>query len=134
MTAAKDVKSERLYTKDHEWALQQGNETLVGVTVFAVDQLGDITLVDISASPGQQLKAHEVFGTVESVKTLSDVFAPLSGKVTRVNEQLAEHPEWLNEDCWDKGWMIAFAAEAPLVAGGDLLDAAEYAKYLEQLA
>ena len=132
MTSAKDVKPNRFYTRDHEWALANGAEVLVGITAFAVDQLGDITLVDLSTAAGQRLEAHQGFGTIESVKTLSDLFSPISGKVVRVNQELAEHPEWVNDDCWDKAWMIAIEPDQPLRAGGDLLDASNYAAHLEQ--
>jgi glycine cleavage system H protein len=132
MTAAKDVKPNRLYTRDHEWALIRGQEVLVGITAFAVDQLGDITLVDLSTSPGQRLDTHQCFGTIESVKTLSDLFSPIAGKVLRINQELAEHPEWVNDDCWDKAWMIAIEPDEPVTAGADLLDASNYAAHLEQ--
>ena len=132
MTAAKDVKPNRLYTRDHEWALSKGAEVLVGITAFAVDQLGDITLVDLSTAPGQHLDSHQCFGTVESVKTLSDLFSPISGTVSRVNQELLDHPEWVNDDCWDKAWMIAIEPDAPLAAGEELLDASNYAAHLEQ--
>ena len=71
------------YTKDHEWARQEGGEIVVGITAFAVDQLGDITLVSLDVTPGSRVEAEKPFGTVESVKTLSDLFAPISGTVTR---------------------------------------------------
>lgn len=132
MTSAKDVKPNRLYTRDHEWALLQGEEILVGITAFAVEQLGDITLVNLSTAPGQRLDSHQCFGTIESVKTLSDLFSPVSGKVLRINQELAEHPEWVNDDCWDKAWMIAIAPDEPVNASADLLDASNYAAHLEQ--
>ncbi len=132
MTAAKDVKPNRFYTRDHEWALAAGNEVVVGITAFAVDQLGDITLVDLSIAPGQRLDSHQCFGTIESVKTLSDLFSPVSGKVVRVNQELLEHPELVNDDCWEKAWMIALDPDEPINAGGGLLDAPSYAAYLEQ--
>ncbi len=102
-----DVKSDRKYTKDHEWAKQEGKEVLIGITAFAVEQLGDITLVNLDLKPGDSVAAHKGFGTIESVKTLSDLFAPISGKITRVNAELENKPELVNEDCWGKGWMIA---------------------------
>lgn len=132
MTAAKDIKVDRLYTQDHEWALSQGDEVLIGITAFAVDQLGDITLVDVSTSAGQHLAAHQTFGTIESVKTLSDLFSPVSGTVVRINQQLTDHPEWVNEDCWDKAWMIVLRPDEPIKSSDELLDAAKYAEHLEQ--
>jgi glycine cleavage system H protein len=133
MSGAKDVRTDRRYTRDHEWAMQTGNEVLVGITAFAVEQLGDITLVDLSASPGQHLDAHQTFGTIESVKTLSDLFAPISGVVLRVNDELSEHPEWVNADCWDKSWMIAVQPDAPISEGSELLDPVAYGKHLEEV-
>jgi len=131
--AAKDVKEDRKYTKDHEWALRQGSEILVGITAFAVDQLGDITLVSIDKKPGESLVAHKAFGTIESVKTLSDLFAPISGKLSRVNGALENGPELVNEDCWDKAWMIAITPDDPKEYDG-LLDAEAYRKLLEESA
>jgi len=132
MTDAKEVKPNRLYTRDHEWTLSKGNTVLVGITAFAVDQLGDITLVDLTVAEGMHLDAHQVFGTIESVKTLSDLFSPISGTVVRLNPELVEHPELVNDDCWDKAWMIELAPESPPQAGDELLDAAAYASHLEQ--
>lgn len=131
--AAKDVKDDRKYTKDHEWAQRQGSEILVGITAFAVDQLGDITLVSIDKKPGEALAAHKAFGTIESVKTLSDLFAPVSGKVARVNGALENAPELVNEDCWGKAWMIAITPDNP-DDYESLLDARAYAKHLEESA
>ncbi len=105
--AATDVKDDRRYTKDHEWAKEEKGELVVGITAFAVDQLGDITLVNIDVKPGDTVTAGKAFGTIESVKTLSDLFAPVSGKVVRVNQELANKPELVNEDCYGKAWMIA---------------------------
>jgi glycine cleavage system H protein len=132
MTGAKEVKSDRLYTSDHEWALSQGDEVLIGISAFAVDQLGDITLVDLSTVPGQHLDGHQSFGTIESVKTLSDLFSPVAGTVLRINQDLLDKPEWVNEDCWDKAWMIAIRPDQPLKASDDLMDPTTYATHLEQ--
>jgi glycine cleavage system H protein len=132
MSSAKDVRTDRFYTRDHEWAKSADAEVLVGISAFAVDQLGDITLVDLTVKSGDVLDQHQVFGTVESVKTLSDLFAPIAGRVTRVNTELSDHPEWVNEDCWEKAWMLAIApAEAP-AAGNDLLDPVAYTRHLEE--
>ena len=105
--AATDVRSDRRYTKDHEWAKQDGDTVLIGVTAFAVDQLGDITLVNLDVKPGDTVHAGKAFGTIESVKTLSDLFAPVGGKVVRINEKLESEPEIINDDCYERGWMIA---------------------------
>jgi len=127
MSSPKEVKDDRKYTKDHEWALAEGGELLVGITAFAVDALGDITLVSLDVKVGDTVTAGKNFGTIESVKTLSDLFAPVSGKVTRINAALENNPELINEDPWGKGWMIAIAADA---GSGELLDAKAYADHL----
>ncbi len=93
------------YTKDHEWIRIEGDIAFIGITDFAQKELGDIVYVDIP-SKGQSLKQHEVFGTVEAVKTVSDLFMPLGGEVTEVNNALDTAPESVNNDPYDKGWMI----------------------------
>jgi glycine cleavage system H protein len=133
MSAAKDVKTDRKYTKDHEWAKLEADELVVGISAFAVDQLGDITLVSLDVKPGDSISAGKPFGTIESVKTLSDLFAPVSGKITRVNPALENSPELVNEDCWGKAWMIAIAPDDANAAAG-LLDAAAYSAHLEASA
>ena len=102
-----DVKGDRKYTKDHEWARKTGAEVVVGITSFAVEQLGDITLVNVDVKPGDLVLAGEAFGTIESVKTLSDLFSPVSGTVLRVNASLDLAPETVNRDCWEDGWILA---------------------------
>lgn len=126
--SAKEVKDDRKYTKDHEWAKEQDGALLVGITAYAVDQLGDITLVGLDVKVGDQVKAGQAFGTIESVKTLSDLFAPVSGTVKAVNTALDDAPELVNEDCWDKGWMISIE---PSENSATLLDAAAYRAHLE---
>lgn len=127
--SASEIKDDRNYTKDHEWARTDGNEVVVGITAFAVDQLGDVTLVALDVKPGDSVKAHQTFGTIESVKTLSDLFSPISGTITRINPALESQPELINEDCWEKGWMIAIAPAAD--QGAELLDAQGYRKLIE---
>jgi glycine cleavage system H protein len=126
---ASEIKDDRNYTKDHEWARVEGDEVVVGITAFAVDQLGDVTLVALDVKPGDSVKAHQTFGTIESVKTLSDLFSPISGTVTRLNPALESQPELINEDCWEKGWMIAIKPAAD--PGAELLDAQSYRKVIE---
>ena len=127
-----DVKDDRKYTKDHEWAKRDGAEVLVGISAFAVEQLGDITLVNLDVKPGDSIAAHKGFGTIESVKTLSDLFAPISGKITRVNAELENKPELVNEDCWGKAWMIAIEPSAWDSEQAGLLEAAAYGKHVEE--
>lgn len=126
------VKEDRRYTKEHEWAQDVGGEVVVGITAFAVDQLGDITLVNWDVAVGDEVEAGQVFGTIESVKTLSDLFAPISGKITRLNAELEAAPERVNEDCWSRGWMLAIAPSDPR-ATAELLDAAQYRKHIASL-
>lgn len=133
MTAANEVRTDRYYTREHEWAKSTDSEVLVGVSAFAVDQLGDITLVDFTVKPGDLVQEHQAFGTIESVKTLSDLFSPIAGRVTRVNSGLVDNPEWVNADCWEKAWMIAIEPTSALQAAtSQLLDPVAYAKHLEE--
>jgi glycine cleavage system H protein len=131
MSTAKEVKTDRKYTKEHEWALVQDGEVLIGISAFAVDQLGDITLVNVDVKPGASIQAHQTFGTIESVKTLSDLFAPISGTVSRVNSALESAPELVNEDPWGKGWMIAIKPSNLADESAGLMDAAAYEAHVE---
>ena len=116
------------YTKDHEWAKVDGNDVAVGVTSFAVEQLGDITLVNIDVKPGDTVVAGKAFGTIESVKTLSDLYAPVSGKVVKVNTDLETKPELVNEDCYGKAWMVVIAVDG---AADGMMDEKAYADFLK---
>jgi glycine cleavage system H protein len=112
------------YTKDHEWVRVDGDEAVVGITQFAADQLGDIVFVELPAV-GRTLEQHATFGVVESVKAVSDLFAPVSGEVLATNDALAGSPELVNSDPFGDGWMLRVrVADAAQVAG--LLDAATY--------
>lgn len=95
------------YTKDHEWVQidEDGKTALVGITDFAQQELGDIVFIEIETQ-GEEISSGEIFGTVEAVKTVSDLFMPLSGTVVEVNEELEQSPEAVNEDPYGKGWMI----------------------------
>jgi glycine cleavage system H protein len=127
------IPTDRRYTKDHEWARASGNETIVGITAFAVEQLGDVTLVNFDVKVGDEIGAGKAFGTIESVKTLSDLYAPVAGQVVRINEALATKPELVNEDCYGKAWMIAIAPSDPK-AIDSLMDAAAYAEHVKAAA
>jgi glycine cleavage system H protein len=131
MSASTEIKTDRFYTREHEWAKMDDAEVRVGITAFAVDQLGDITLVDLNVAVGDVLTVGQVFGSVESVKTLSDLFSPVSGKVLRINQDLINRPETLNEDCWNASWIIAVEPDSPLQKSEHLLDAAEYGIHVE---
>jgi len=130
MSSATEVRSDRKYTKDHEWAREQDGTVVVGISAFAVDQLGDITLVNLDVKVGDVVKAHQTFGTIESVKTLSDLYTPVAGSIVRINPELENRPELINEDPWDKGWMIAIQPSGPSEVAS-LLDAGAYSKLLE---
>jgi glycine cleavage system H protein len=110
------------YTKDHEWVKIEGNTATVGVTDFAQSELGDIVYVDIN-TVGQEINHGEVFGTVEAVKTVSDLYMPLSGKVIELNSLLEANPEKVNEDPYGAGWMVKVEMKG---APADLLSAAQY--------
>ncbi len=125
-----DLPADLRYTKDHEWARASGGEVSIGITAFAVEQLGDVTLVNLDVKVGDTVTAGKAFGTIESVKTLSDLYAPVSGKIVKVNPELANKPELVNEDCYGKAWMIAIAPSDP-AAMSTLLDAPAYAAYLK---
>ncbi|HMP99311.1 MAG TPA: glycine cleavage system protein GcvH [Cyclobacteriaceae bacterium] len=112
------------YTKDHEWVKLEGNTATIGITEFATGELGDIVYVDIS-TVGQDLKQEEAFGTVEAVKTVSDLFMPLSGKVAEVNSILDGSPEKVNEDPYGDGWMVKVEV-ADSSEFDNLLSAAQY--------
>jgi len=118
------------YTRDHEWARVKGNRVTVGITDFAQDQLGDVVYVELP-DVGDVVKKGEAFGVVESTKAVSDLFAPVSGKVVEVNDPLGDAPETINEDPYEEGWMIVVE-----VAGtgdlDDLLDPAAYQKFVEE--
>lgn len=110
------------YTKDHEWIKIEGNTATIGITEFAQSELGDIVYVDIS-SVGQEIAEHDIFGTVEAVKTVSDLYMPVSGKVLEVNPLLDASPEKVNEDPYGDGWMIKVQLSG---ATTGLLSAAQY--------
>lgn len=100
------------YTKDHEWIQLDGNTATVGITEFAQGELGDIVYVDID-SVGKSLNAEEIFGTVEAVKTVSDLFLPLAGTINEVNPALSNQPELVNSDPYGEGWMIKMTVNDP---------------------
>jgi glycine cleavage system H protein len=122
------------YTKDHEWAKVEGAKVTVGITAFAVEQLGDITLVSLDIKEGDEVSAGGAFGTIESVKTLSDLFAPISGKVVAINKELDAKPELVNEDCYGKAWMVVIEAKDAAAATAELLDEKAYAEHVKASA
>ena len=112
------------YTKDHEWIKLEGNIATVGITDFAQKELGDIVFVDID-TVGKPLNANDIFGTVEAVKTVSDLYLPVSGTVTEVNPALEANPESVNSDPYGTGWMVKMEVDNPAEVAA-LLDAAAY--------
>lgn len=120
---------DRRYTKDHEWVLIQGDQGTVGITDYAQKQLGDVVYLELPEL-GRTLKAHETFGTVESVKAVSELFAPVSGEVIEVNSGLVAKPESLNRDPHGEAWMIRVKLADPGQLAG-LLDAAAYQAYVD---
>lgn len=124
-----NVPSDRKFTKDHEWASAEGGAVKVGITAYAVEQLGDITLLNLDVKEGDTVTEGKAFGTIESVKTLSDVYAPVSGTVRAINKDLETKPELVNDDCY-KAWMVAIETTADLA---DLLTPEAYTELIEKL-
>jgi glycine cleavage system H protein len=118
------------YSKEHEWVLVEGSVATVGITDFAQDQLGDIVFVELPAV-GDKVSKEDAFGVVESVKAVSDIYAPVSGKVVEVNDDLPENPEMLNEDAYGDGWIIKIEMN-DLEELQDLMTAAEYEEYVAE--
>jgi glycine cleavage system H protein len=114
------------YTKDHEWIKIEGNIATVGITEFAQHELGDIVYVEIE-SQGKSLNENEIFGTVEAVKTVSDLYLPVGGSIDEVNPALEANPEYVNQDPYGKGWMIKMTVNN-IADVNALLDAAAYAQ------
>ncbi len=122
--ASSSVPTDRMYTSEHEWVRLDGDTATIGITDFAQEQLGDVVYVDLPAS-GASIVAGEVFGEVESTKSVSDLFAPVSGEVTARNDALDDAPELVNSDCWGEGWLVEVHVEGEVDPSG-LLDAAAY--------
>ncbi len=121
--------SELRYTEDHEWLRPEGKSSRIGITDFAQDQLGDVVFVELP-DVGRQVKKGEAFGVVESVKSVSDVFAPISGKVLAVNQDLVDKPELVNQDPYGQGWIVELEIADDAEVQG-LLDAQAYAAHQE---
>ena len=125
MSFPKDVK----YTKDHEWLRVEGNEAYVGITHFAQSELGDIVFIDVDTE-GESLEKEEVFGSVEAVKTVSDLFMPINGEVLEFNENLEDNPELINSDPYGEGWIIKISI-SDLTELDDLLTSESYQKLVD---
>ncbi len=116
------------YSKDHEWLRIEGDEAVVGITAYAADELGDVVFVELP-EVGRKLAGDETFGVIESVKTASDLLAPVAGEVIAVNEALAEEPELVNSEPYEGGWMVRLRLDDAGSAEG-LLDAAAYGRMI----
>src|SRR5437762_10302922 len=120
--------ADRRYTKTHEWVAVDGKHATIGITDFAQSQLGDVVFMELP-SPGRKLAARETFGVVESVKAASDLYSPVAGRITAVNEKLAAKPELINSDPYGEGWILKLDLEGDLPS--DLLDEGAYKKVTE---
>ena len=123
-----NVPADLKYTRDHEWAKREGERIRVGITAFAQDQLGDVVFVELP-KVGAKVTQKQAFGVVESVKAVSDLFAPLSGEVVEVNGELAKKPETVNADPYGQGWMIVIMC-ADVKELDALMSAADYEKLI----
>lgn len=119
-----NIPAELKYTKEHEWIRFEGNEAVIGVTDYAQSELGDIVYVEIETK-GETLDKEEVFGTVEAVKTVSDLFMPISGEILTINDKLVEEPDIVNRDPYGEGWMIRIRV-TDISQAGELLSAEAY--------
>ncbi|HXH83030.1 MAG TPA: glycine cleavage system protein GcvH [Candidatus Tectomicrobia bacterium] len=125
-----NVPADLRYTREHEWARREGSRVRVGITAYAQEQLGDVVFVELP-KVGARVTAHQTFGVVESVKAVSDLFAPVSGEVVETNAELAKKPETINQDPYGKGWMLVVEPADP--ADWDaLLTSQQYEEFLAQ--
>ena len=125
-----NVPADLRYTREHEWAKQEGGRVRVGITAYAQEQLGDVVFVELP-KVGAKVTAQQAFGVVESVKAVSDLFAPVSGQVAEVNTELGQKPETVNADPYGKGWMLV-VTPSDAAQWNALLTAAQYEEFLAQ--
>ena len=126
-----NIPAELKYSKDHEWVRVEGDIATIGITDFAQGQLGDVVFVDIQVEEGDTVDQGSVFGAIEAVKTVSDLFMPVSGEVLEVNPELEDAPQLVNEDAYGKGWIIKLSVTDPAELD-DLLDADAYEKTINK--
>ncbi len=118
------------YSKTDEWVRVEGDQAVIGITDYAQDQLGDIVYVELPWENGQQIALEEKFGDIESVKATSELVSPIAGEIVKANDELKEHPEYINDDPYDKGWMLVVKlANTAQLAG--LMSAEQYLNYLQ---
>jgi glycine cleavage system H protein len=125
-----EIPDKLYYSREHEWASVDGNRVTVGITDYAQGQLGDIVYIELPVE-GDRIQAKDTLGVIESVKAVSDIYAPISGEILEVNQDLMEHPEWVNQEPYDKGWMLVVAMED----AGDLeqmMDAQGYEAFIAE--
>ena len=119
-----NIPTDLMYTTDHEWAKFENNIVTVGITDFAQSELGDIIFVELPEVE-QKVEKDETFGTIEAVKTVTDLLSPVTGKIIEINDEIEDSPEFVNEDCYGKGWFVKIAIE-DLSEKGNLLNAEDY--------
>lgn len=125
-----DFPKELKYSKTHEYLkITQGNQAIVGITSYASSELGDVVFVELP-EVGKSYKTGEKFGVIESVKSVSDLYMPASGKVTEVNKDLNDHPEYVNQDTYGKGWMVKIELTEDLSKNKELISSDEYSKFV----
>jgi glycine cleavage system H protein len=127
-----EIPDELLYSREHEWVRMEGKEAVVGITDFAQKQLHEIVYVEVKAE-GSLVEQNQTMGTVESVKSVSDVFSPVTGKIIKVNKELSDSPELLNQDPYKKGWLARISPVDLKKDKGRLLTAEQYGQYLETM-
>lgn len=125
-----ELPKDLLYSEEHEWVKKEDDHVRIGITDFAQDELGDIVFVELPEA-GDELEINEPFGSVESVKTVSELYAPISGKVIEVNEELEDSPEFVNESPYDKAWMVVIEPANPSELD-ELLSAESYQEVIEE--
>jgi glycine cleavage system H protein len=125
-----NVPSDLRYTREHEWAKREGDRVRIGITQYAQEQLGDVVFVELPKL-GARVSAHQAFGVVESVKAVSDLFAPISGEIVEINEELRQTPQLVNQDPYGRAWMIVVKA-ANAADVDQLLTAAQYEQFVAE--
>ncbi len=124
-----DIPKELKYSKSHEYFKQSGNEGIIGITAYAAGELGDVVFVEMP-EVGKTYTEGEKFGVIESVKSVSDLYIPISGKITAINTDLSDHPEYVNQDPYGKGWMIKVELTSDVNSSKELISADEYSKFV----
>jgi glycine cleavage system H protein len=118
------------YSKTDEWVRVEGDQVIIGITDYAQDQLGDIVYIELPWESGQQIAHEEKFGDIESVKATSELVSPVAGEIVKANEELKEHPEYINDDPYDKGWMLVMKLENPAQLDS-LMSPEQYLNYVQ---